>query len=111
MNAADPTPVSLEPVQPEQRLLLANLMQFYLHDMSELFPIELGLDGTYRSASLPLYGADPRHFAFIVRASGRVAGFALLTRGSPASADPAALDMTEFFVLRQHRRSSIGRRA
>jgi predicted acetyltransferase len=40
-----------------------------------------------------------------------MAGFALVTRGSPASEDPEVLDVAEFFVLRAYRRSGVGRRA
>jgi predicted acetyltransferase len=35
----------------------------------------------------------------------------LVTRGSPMSDDPDVFDIAEFFVLRAHRRSGVGRRA
>jgi predicted acetyltransferase len=47
---------------------------------------------------------------FITR-GGEIAGFALVTRGSPATFDPTDLDLAEFFVLRGYRRSGVGRRA
>jgi predicted acetyltransferase len=47
----------------------------------------------------------------LIRQDSRVVGFALATRGSPASEDPDVLDVAEFFVIRRHRRSGVGRRA
>jgi predicted acetyltransferase len=41
----------------------------------------------------------------------RVAGFALVTRGSPVTADPEDFDVAEFFILRRYRRSGVGRQA
>jgi len=102
----------LEAATPDQAPLLANLLELYVHDMSEIFPVELGPEGRFGYEWLPLYWSEPgsRH-AFLIRCGARVAGFALVTRGSPASDDPAALDVAEFFVLRRFRRSGAGRRA
>lgn len=106
------TPTTVEPAATNESALLANLMQFYLHDMSEAFPIELGPDGKYEYGPLPSYWSEPdRRMPFLVRTGRRVAGFALVTVGSPASTDPSVFDLTEFFVLRQHRRTGVGRQA
>lgn len=104
--------VELQPATPETAPLLRNLVELYVHDMSEIFPVEIGPDGRFGYEKLPLYFSETsgRH-AFLIRCGGRLAGFALVTRGSPASDDPEALDVAEFFVLRRHRRSSVGRRA
>jgi predicted acetyltransferase len=93
--------------------LLANLLELYLHDLSEAFPIlELGTDGRFGYPKLPLYWSEPeRRFPFLIRYGTRVAGFVLATRGSPASDDPEVFDVAEFFVLRRYRRLGVGRRA
>ena len=93
--------------------LLANLLELYIHDLSDVFPnVELGPDGRFGYHPLPLYWSEPeRRFALLIRCGGRVAGFALVTRGSPAVEDPAVLDVAEFFVLRRYRRAGVGRRA
>src|SRR5712691_5279011 len=92
--------------------LLANLLELYIHDLSEAFPfIELGADGRFGYDKLPLYWSEPeRRFPFLIRYGTRVAGFVLATRGSPASDDPDVFDVAEFFVIRRHRRSGVGRR-
>jgi len=109
-NLAD---VVLNAVSPADATLLANLLELYLHDLSEAFPaIELGADGRFGYDYLPLYWSEPdRRFPFLIQSGGRVAGFVLAMRGSPMSDDPEVLDISEFFVLRHYRRSGVGRRA
>jgi predicted acetyltransferase len=94
-------------------MLLSNLLELYTHDLSAVFPaVELRDDGRYGYPKLPLYWSEPkRRFAFLVRVADRTAGFALVTRGSPASADPDVFDLAEFFILRRYRRSGAGRAA
>ena len=105
----DAEPVTLEPAPPESEGVLSNLLALYVHDLSEIFPIEVGADGRFRYDRLPLYWSEPeRRFPFLIRAGAKLAGFALAARGSPASDDPDALDVAEFFVLRGYRRSGVG---
>ena len=102
--------ISLEPATAADAGLLANLLELYIHDMSEFFTVEIGADGLFGYGKLPLYWSEPeRRFAFLIRCGGKVAGFALVTRGSPASDDPDDLDLAEFFVLRRLRRGGVGR--
>jgi predicted acetyltransferase len=104
--------VTLEAADESRAGLLANLLELYLHDLSEIFPIAVGADGRFGYEHLARYWAEPeRRHAFLIRCGKRVAGFVLVTRGSPASDDPEALDVAEFFVLRSYRRSGVGRRA
>jgi predicted acetyltransferase len=109
--SASPT-VSLEVASLDSAELLSNLLGLYVHDMSEFYPVEIGVDGRFRYEKLPLYWSErDTHFPYLVHFGGHLAGFALATRGSPASADPEDLDVAEFFVLRRYRRSGIGRQA
>ena len=105
--------VALDVATASDAILLSNLLELYIHDLSVVFPhVELGADGRFGYARLPLYFAEPgRRFAFVIRSGGRVAGFVLAKRGSPAVSDPDVLDVAEFFVLRRYRRSGIGRQA
>jgi predicted acetyltransferase len=110
---ADTQTVSLDAATPADAVLLSNLLELYIHDLSDVFPaIELGQDGRFGYPKLPLYWSErERRFAFLIRCGGRVAGFVLATRGSPAVEDPDVLDVAEFFVLRRYRRSGVGRQA
>jgi predicted acetyltransferase len=107
-----PDAVSIRRVGPEAALLLSNLLEFYIHDMSEVFPVKLGPDGRFGYEKLPGYWSEPdTRYAFLITCAGEIAGFTLVTRGSPATLDPTDLDVAEFFVLRSYRRSGVGRRA
>ncbi len=104
--------VTLERAGEDAAPLLSNLLELYVHDLSEIFPVQLGSEGRYGYERLPLYWSEPetRH-AFLIRCDGKIAGFTFATRGSPATDDPSDLDVAEFFVLRSHRRLGVGREA
>lgn len=111
MTDGAPARITLESVRAEDAAVLANLFELYTYDLSAAFPeVTLGRDGRYGYAKLPTYFSEPeRRFAYFIRYDNELAGFALATRGSPASDDPAVLDVAEFFVLRRYRRAGVGR--
>jgi predicted acetyltransferase len=104
--------VSLHSASRGEAGLLSNLLGLYMHDMSEVFPVEIDADGVFRYEKLSLYWSKPEtHFPFLISVRGHIAGFALATRGSPATDASSDLDVAEFFVLRSHRRMGVGREA
>ena len=104
--------ITLEAATADASSLLSNLLELYMHDLSEIFPIKVGADGRFGYDKLALYWSEPvTHFAYLIRSNSDVAGFALVTRGSPATDDSNDLDVSEFFILRSYRRSGIGRHA
>ena len=106
--------VTLQLATRDDETPLANLLELYLHDMSETFPIRISDEGRFGYAWLPTYWAEPeRRFPYLIRKSGGLAGFVLATLGAPQSEepDPNTLDVAEFFVLRRFRRSGVGRSA
>jgi predicted acetyltransferase len=105
--------VHVDAARPSESLLLSNLLELYMHDLSALFPaITLGPDGRFGYPRLPLYWSEPaRRYPFLIRDGEQIVGFALVTRGSPAASDPEVFDVAEFFVLRRFRRSGVGRSA
>jgi predicted acetyltransferase len=108
----DSQTVALEVATLDTAQLLSNLLELYLHDLRDVFPIEVGADGRFGYAKLPLYWSEPeKRFAFLIRSGEQPAGFVLATRGSPATDDPEHLDVAEFFVLRGYRRAGLGRQA
>lgn len=113
MSAGAAPRITLEPARPSDAPVLANLFELYTYDLSTAFPdVTLGPDGRYGYAKLPAYFSEPeRRFAYLIRQEGALAGFALATRGSPASDDPDVLDVAEFFVLRRYRGAGVGRAA
>jgi predicted acetyltransferase len=109
-----PTPVvSVEPAALSDERLLSNLLELYIHDLSDVFlHVELGVDGRFGYPQLSRYWSEPdSRFPFLIRAGDAIAGFVLATRGSAAPEEPDVFDVAEFFVLRRFRRAGVGRRA
>lgn len=93
--------------------IIANLMQFYIHDFSELWfdrevEGELGVDGRYSDYPyLDSYWEDPARTPWLFRINGLPVGFALVNdyAHTPTPVDQA---VAEFFVVRKHRRRGVG---
>jgi predicted acetyltransferase len=107
---ADKPPVSVEvdPALREHAPILANLLELYAHDFTEFRILDIGADGRFGYESLPLYWSEPNRHPFLIRVDGKLAGLALVKRGSEISGNQAVWDMSEFFVLRGCRRRGIG---
>jgi predicted acetyltransferase len=100
--------VALIPAGPEYEHVLRNLLELYVHDLSELVPVNVGEDGRFGYSKFVLYWSDVRRHAFLAQVDGRWAGFALVKKGSEAGGDSEVWDMAEFFVLRRFRRRGVG---
>src|SRR5262249_5498483 len=77
--------ISVDVAAKSEEPLLANLLELYIHDLSDIFEgLEIDPDGRFGYRRLPLFWSQPdRRFPFLIRLDGRVAGFALIQRGSP----------------------------
>jgi predicted acetyltransferase len=97
----------------EEAPIIANLMQLYVHDFSELWfdrevEGELEPDGRYSGyPGLETYWTDPTRQAWLFRIEGRPVGFALVNDVAH-SATPVDRAVAEFFVVRKHRRRGVG---
>jgi predicted acetyltransferase len=100
--------IELAQATPGQEPILANLLELYCHDFSEFRQIDLGPDGRFSYANLPLYWSEPDRYPFLVRRDGELAGLVFVKRGSGLSGKDAVWDMAEFFVVRGQRRRGIG---
>ncbi len=98
--------VSLEPVTERERSLLANLLQLYIHDFSSMRPFELADDGRYPYRYFDAYFTEPERHAWIIRHGDALAGFAMVR-----ALEDGRHEVSEFFVVRAHRQSGVGRRA
>jgi predicted acetyltransferase len=110
MSAEEPLPADVEvrPAAAEEEPVLANLMELYTHDFSEIVELQLKPDGRFGYPRLARYWREEGRFPFLVRVDGNLAGFALVSKGSEISGDPGVWDMSEFFVVRGWRKRGIG---
>ena len=91
-----------------EKPIMANLLNFYLHDFSEFGDDEIEAEGRFTYPILEQYWEDPNRYPFLIRASGVLAGFALVRILNDPRASNTIIDMTEFFVLRRFRRHGVG---
>ncbi|MFE9500830.1 GNAT family N-acetyltransferase, partial [Streptomyces collinus] len=101
--------VQLAAVKANEKSTLANLLQLYMHDFSEVIPLDLSPNGRFEYRSLDDYFSNERHESFFILLRGRLAGFALL---SCESKDGNSFwKISEFFVARGYRRRGVARDA
>jgi len=107
--------VELEATGPERRETIANLIQLYTHDFSDYWiglpQGELGEDGRFGAyPHLDSYWAEADREAMLIRADGKLAGFALVNAFANSGL-PTDFSMAEFFVARKYRRLGVGQAA
>jgi predicted acetyltransferase len=103
--------IEVNPATQDQQPVLANLLELYVHDFSEMVDLEIGEDGRFGYPSLPLYWSEPNRHPFLIRIDNQLAGFALVKQGSELTGNGTAWDMADFFILRGYRRRGIGANA
>jgi predicted acetyltransferase len=95
--------VEVLPADDSRRGTIANLMQMYLHDLSEFNGENPSRQGVFEYAYLDDYWIEPERHPFLFLAAGSLAGFALVRK-----LEPNVHELAEFFILRNYRRHGIG---
>lgn len=99
-------PLRIERVGAESDVILRNLHEHYVHDMSEWLGLEVRPDGSFGHDTTPLWQGD--HAVFLARAGDRLAGFGVVGSAEKWLGDARVRDVKDFFVLRRHRRRGVG---
>ncbi len=105
-----PPEVEVVPARVQQKQVMENLFQYYLHDFSQYVDLELDDQGRFEDSHLPDYWQEENRYPFFITAKGNIAGFILVTRESKGDGR-RAYDISEFFVLRGYRRQGVGKQA
>ena len=100
--------VELASIAYEQKPLLRELLNLYLYELSDLVAADPDEHGRFEYGWLDHYWTEPDRHAFAIRRDGVTAGFVMV---NAHTASGAAFGIAEFFVLRRHRRSGVGRAA
>jgi predicted acetyltransferase len=93
----------------EEKAVVRRLLELYHYDFTEFLHLELNQHGEFGYRYLDHYWApDEREtrLPFLVRADGKLAGFALVRR-----VGDGPWKMAEFFVARMYRRAGVGSEA
>ena len=98
--------VELTPVAEDHKPVLANLIQLYRYDISEIRGYDLTAHGTFTYPYLDHFFTEDTREACFITAGGTLAGFTMTRRLGDGTRE-----VSEFFVVRRHRRHGIGRAA
>jgi predicted acetyltransferase len=98
--------VSFERVGPEADVILRNLYEHYIHDMSEWLGLDVRADGSFGYDTSLLWRGD--HAVYLARVDQVLAGFGVVGSAEKWLGEPAVRDVKDFFVLRRHRRHGVG---
>lgn len=98
--------ITIERIGPESDLVLRNLYEHYVHDMSEWFGLDVRADGSFGHDTSPLWQGD--FTVYLARVSGALAGFGVVGSAGPWLGRPAARDVKDLFVLRRYRHQGVG---
>ncbi len=105
--------IELAPADESQKLLLTQLLELHLHDLSEITGDEVGPDGRFGYKYIDLYWYEAGRRPIVISYEKRVCGFVLVRLAVDSLTHPGrkAHHIAEFFVLRKYRRMGIGTRA
>ena len=100
--------VEIQPAQLADKSILRNLMELYVYDFSEYMQWDVDAHGLFGYKYLDQYWTEPDRFPFLIRASGKLAGFVLVREIASGDNEPT-YSMAEFFILRKYRQQGVGR--
>jgi predicted acetyltransferase len=99
--------VEIRPARDEDKAAIANLIQLYLHDLTEFMPFPVKADGRFEYNFLDRFWRYP----YFILQDNEIAGLALVVDACPLTGQSPCWFMAEFFVLRAYRGSGVGKTA
>ena len=102
--------LSLLQVKREERELLWNMLQKYLEELTEYYPLDRDENGCYPYRYFDAYFLEPERIAYFILCDGLPAGFAMINRYSCLGHHPDHA-MAEFTVLPEFRRRHLASEA
>ncbi|MDZ8187280.1 MAG: GNAT family N-acetyltransferase [Nostoc sp. ChiSLP02] len=91
----------------DDKPLIQRMMELYQYDFSEFADQDLDEHGYFGYPYLDYYWIESDRYPFIVRVSGKLAGFVLVNQFTYILSNQYS--MAEFFILRKYRRQGIGK--
>ncbi len=99
----------------QEKNILSNLMQIYLHELSTISALEIEDAGQFPYPYLDYYWSEEDRFPYLVRLDRDLAGFALLMIGTYFQGQVdnvgCGMQVAEFFVVNGFRRQGVGTQA
>jgi predicted acetyltransferase len=90
--------------------ILRNMLELYLHDVSEFDDeyksLELNEAGLYDYNYLDYYWMEEGRYPYIISVDGKLAGFSFI---KTVKGESLTFEVAEFFILRKYRKKGIGK--
>ena len=100
--------IELTPARAQDLPVMRRLMQLYLYDFAAIDDWAIGDDGLYGNTTIiEGFWTDPKLTSYLVRVDGTLVGFVLVRDGAYFAGN-GTRDISEFFILRRHRRRGVG---
>lgn len=93
----------------DQKPLLFQLMQLYMHDSSEHANDDLNKDGIFTYRYFEDYWTGSDSIPFLIRCDGEIAGFVFVNSFTVVLKPGSGRAIAEFFVMRKYRKRGVGR--
>jgi predicted acetyltransferase len=91
--------------------VIHNLYQLYLHDLSSFTEEnKIEQNGLFQTEHINVFWEKESLFPYLIYVDMKVCGFALVA-GHPYAPEGADYSLVEFFVIREERRTGVGREA
>ena len=103
--------IKIEKVDYENKQVLKNIYQYYLHDLSAYNDEDIDGEGLYDVNFLDLFWEKEGLSAFFIEINEQILGFILLQSGKYAPPSGEDYYVSEFFILKKYRRKGVGRKA
>lgn len=102
--------VRLRRVAVDEKEILQNLLEKYMHEFSQWNAQDVNGWGMYGYNYLDNYWSEEGRYAFFIMAEDKLAGFAMVRVGME---DEEEIDyvMSEFFVMHKYRKRGVGKAA
>ena len=86
-SGTPPERIEILAAKREDEPVLANLLELYVYEFSELLDMAVGEDGRFGYPRLSLYWSEADRYPLLVRVDGKLGGFALVRRGPGVTCD------------------------
>ena len=103
--------ITLKRGEAQDRLRFDRLMQLYIYDFTDIVDFDLNEEGLFETTRLDSYFSDETKNPFLIFAGDVLAGFVLVSGEVFLPENTGGRCIREFFVVRKHRRSGVGKEA
>lgn len=100
--------VTLHLMDAEEKPLLARMMELYLYEFTQFSGDDISEHGFYGYDHIDDYWNESGRFPYLIRADGKIAGFALVCPHCDFRTEKDARCVGEFFVMLKYRRMGVG---